>query len=67
MNTPKPARPLHPFRVGDRVKVRGTRKYAIVTALLPANACPLVRYKNGNTEQISAALLDFNYGKRGTK
>ncbi len=55
----------HPFLVGDKVVLKtnkGRRKYGTVACLLPVAI--LIRWANGTTEQVSPALLTFNYGKR---
>ena len=53
----------HPYLVGDRVVLRckGNRPvYCTIACRIPL----LVRHRNGKTEQVSAGLLSWNYGRR---
>jgi hypothetical protein len=50
-----------PYLMGDKVKIKGTRKYGVVAGF---NCAVLVRLKNGKMEQAPWANLEPNYGRR---
>ena len=51
-----------PYIVGERVKIKGTRKYGTVAGF---NSGILVRLNNGRMEQVTHQDLEPNYGRRG--
>ena len=49
-----------PYIVGDRVKIKGTRKYGTVAGF---NTVVLVRLNSGRMEQVPYQGLEPNYGR----